>query len=465
MGAREELEKVDFKEVLDHVQVCVSVIDGEGRTLYVNPTHVAETGVQPRQILGRPLGELVEAGIMHPDPVSLEALELGRTVVKSGSFYWGSVRYKGGLAIATPIRRPDGSVKQVVVTLMDAVRRFESYEAFLSSQRAQQPIRVVEPGTGHDHHIIGESEKMGKIHRTIQRVARTDATVLILGESGVGKELVADSIQRASLRSGGPYVKLNCAAIPPNLLEAELFGYEKGAFTGASAKGKPGLLELANGGTILLDEIGDFPLELQPKLLRALQQKEITRVGGGRTVKLDLRVIAATNSDLKRKLSEGRFREDLYYRLSVIPIHVPPLRERVEDIRRLAEHFFAQYCEKYRRTLTMPRAFMDCIERYRWPGNVRELQNIIEYFVLCTDDGGALNADELEEILGGGLGGSEEASSLEELVGRYEKHLIEESFRRTGSLRKTARALGCAPATLWRKAKKYGIQGIGQEEQ
>lgn len=201
---------------------------------------------------------------------------------------------------------------------------------------------------------------------------------------GVGKEVVADEIYRLSSRSDKTFVKVNCASIPANLLESELFGYEKGAFSGANSSGKQGLFEMANGGTLLLDEIGDMPMDLQVKLLRAIQNKEITRVGGTKPIKLDIRIIAATNSDLKRKISEGTFRQDLYYRLNVIPIYIPPLRERLNDLDDLCDHFVAFFTEKHGRAFTLTDDQRAIMKQYTWPGNIRELENVIEYLTICA---------------------------------------------------------------------------------
>ena len=229
--------------------------------------------------------------------------------------------------------------------------------------------------------LLGRDPKIKEIRSLIRRVAATDAAVLITGESGTGKEVIADCIQENSKRAQKPYVKINCSAIPTNMLEAELFGYEKGSFTGATSQ-KIGLFEVANRGTILLDEIGDIPMELQPKLLRVLQQGEIYRIGNNTPIKLDVRVIAATNNNLTRKMHAGQFREDLYYRINVFPIRVPPLRERREDISGLVTYFLHEYSQRYERTLTISSEVMQMLVNYDWPGNVRELQNVVEYYVI-----------------------------------------------------------------------------------
>ena len=239
-----------------------------------------------------------------------------------------------------------------------------------------------------DHNIgnmVGEGPAFQAVLKSIQIVAPTDATVLILGETGTGKELVARAIHELSGRSKGSFVKVNCAAIPASLLESELFGHEKGSFTGAVAQ-KIGRFELAHQGTLFLDEIGEMPLELQPKLLRAIQDQEFERVGGNRTIRTDVRFVAATNRDLKAMVDENKFRADLYYRLHVFPLHVPPLRERREDIPLLTRYFVQKHAHRMGRNIdTIPTSALDALTQYDWPGNIRELQNVIERSVILTN--------------------------------------------------------------------------------
>ncbi len=240
--------------------------------------------------------------------------------------------------------------------------------------------------------IVGKSAPLRRVLKQVETVAPTDSTVLIYGDTGTGKELIARAIHDLSPRRSKPFVKLNCAAIPTGLLESELFGHEKGAFTGAIAQ-RIGRFEVANGGTIFLDEIGEVPLELQTKLLRVLQEREFERLGSSRTLRTDARLIAATNRDLETMVSEQRFRSDLFFRLNVFPVHVPPLRERHGDIPLLVRHFTQQFSRRMNRVIeTIPSATMDALSRYHWPGNIRELQNVIERAVIIST-GPALNID------------------------------------------------------------------------
>ena len=233
--------------------------------------------------------------------------------------------------------------------------------------------------------IIGEDSKLRQVSQQLHRGASTDATVLLEGESGTGKELFARTLHALSTRNDGPFVAINCAAIPDTLLETELFGYEKGAFTGAGAR-KPGRFELAHRGTLFLDEIGDLPLALQAKILRALEEKQFERVGGTQSLHVDVRVVAATNRNLKQRVAERQFREDLYFRLSVFPIQIPPLRERADDVLMLARHFVEKFCRDLnKKPLSLAPGAIDELRAYQWPGNVRELQNCIERSVILTE--------------------------------------------------------------------------------
>ncbi len=316
--------------------------------------------------------------------------------------------------------------------------------------------------------IIGQSPPMQEIFRLIDKVARTDSTVLVLGDSGTGKELVARAIHYQSDRSTGPLVPVNCGAIPTELLESELFGHEKGAFTGA-VKSRLGRFELAEGGTIFLDEIGDMSPMLQVKLLRVLQDHQFERVGGTKTITADIRVIAATNQDLKKKVEEISFREDLYYRLNVIPIRIPPLRERKEDIPLLAQFFL----ERLERTKGLgvvnidPRV-MEMLVNYSWPGNVRELENLMERMVILAE-GDTIRPEEAPQKLTRpaagapdlaplGLQFSEEGIDFNAAVDAFERQLIDEALRRTGGVKNRAAALlRLNRTTLVEKIKKKGL--------
>ncbi|MBI4620125.1 MAG: sigma-54-dependent Fis family transcriptional regulator [Desulfobacterales bacterium] len=306
--------------------------------------------------------------------------------------------------------------------------------------------------------IIGNSPKMKELFETLSMVTPTNATVLLLGESGTGKEIVANAIHQNSPRRENPYIKVNCAALPETLLESELFGHEKGAFTGAIYK-KRGRFELADSGTIFLDEIGEMSLLTQTKILRVLQEREFEAVGGTRTIQVNVRIITATNKDLEEEVKKGRFREDLYYRLNVVPITIPPLRERNEDIPLLAEHFLSIYNERNKGSIRgfEPRV-IDALIRYTWHGNVRELENIVERMVImCRGD--IISMNDLPSAIGGY---QQEEEQSEIIMGTTlrdtEREVIRRTLRQTGGNRtRAAIILGITRKTLQNKIKEYRI--------
>lgn len=318
-------------------------------------------------------------------------------------------------------------------------------------------------GRDNSFQIVGKSEKMHQIAELVQKVARSDASVLLQGESGTGKELFARAIHTVSLRKDRSFIAINCAAIPHELLENELFGSEKGAFTGAHAR-KIGKFEIADGGTVFLDEIGDMEVSLQAKLLRVLQQKNFERLGGTKTVDVDVRVIAATNMDLNELIKLKKFREDLYYRLSVFPILIPPLRERADDVVELANYFVAKYCREMNKSpMSLSRGAADLLEKYHWPGNVRELENTIERAIILaegkkiTPDHLAIRLRSTDEIkLREGAGLKEIGAAAQ---AKAEKGTIIRVLKQVrGNKRKCAKILQIDYTTLFDKIKKYSIQ-------
>ena len=307
-------------------------------------------------------------------------------------------------------------------------------------------------------HIIGTSGPMRQVFEQISRVASTNTTVLIRGESGTGKELIAHAIHYSSARAKKPFIKVSCAALPDSLIESELFGYEKGAFTGAAAR-KKGRFELADGGTLFLDEIGDINLSTQVKLLRVIQDREFERLGGTGPVKVDVRLVAATNSDLEKAIATGTFREDLHYRLNVFSIFVPPLRERKTDILLLADHFLEKYAIEHGKNIKrISTPAIDMLMAYHWPGNVRELQNIIERAVLVCD-ANVVHGHHLPPTLQTGeASGTVTDTSLAEAVAAYEKDLVQDALKTTrGSRVKAAKLLDSTERIISYKVKKYRI--------
>ena len=343
-------------------------------------------------------------------------------------------------------REPDELFHRIDQALQKKALRHEN-----ENLRHQVQTRYSMPG------ILARSAPMQRVLELVARVAPSDATVLIEGESGTGKELIAKAIHHASPRAARPFVAINCGAMPEPLLESEMFGHVKGAFTGAVAT-KRGLLEEAQDGTFFLDEIGEMPGSLQVKLLRALQEREIRRVGGNQPISLNVRVIAATNRDIARLMREGGFREDLYYRLNVLPVRLPPLRERREDIPLLAEHFLAGAAARHGRAMRLTPAASARLLSYAWPGNVRELENAIERAAILAS-GEAITPGDLPPHIASGTGlGPAPVLAAQQNLAEIEKAHIVQTLERCGwNHSRAAEALGIGRTTLWRKLKDYGL--------
>lgn len=380
-------------------------------------------------------------------PISLGAETVGSLSVDRD--------YDPGVAL-----EEDARLLSIIASMIgQAVRlRMEIQEERRRLQEENERLQMELAERFHPANIIGNSRVMQAVFDLIAQVARSEATVLIRGESGTGKELVAHAIHHNSDRSGKPYIKVNCAALPETILEAELFGYEKGAFTGAQAR-KKGRFELAQGGTVFLDEVGDFSPATQVKLLRVIQEREFERVGGTETLRADVRIMAATNRDLERLVAEGRFRDDLYYRLNVFPIVLPPLRERKSDILLLADAFVQKYAGKNGkevRRISTPA--IDMLMAYHWPGNVRELENCIERAVLLTNDH-VIHGHHLPPTLQTAeISGTRHEGTLDESLANLERELIIDALKSArGNCNKAAQALGVTDRIFGLRIKKYDI--------
>jgi two-component system response regulator AtoC len=351
---------------------------------------------------------------------------------------------------------------------------------------ARRDARPEEPSGRGRFRLVGQSPAIRQIFAVVEKVANTPSTVLITGESGTGKELIARALHENSSRHAGPFIKINCAAIPKTLMESELFGYDKGAFTGAVGA-KPGRFELAHGGTLFLDEIGEIPVEMQVKLLRVLQESDFERVGGIKTIKVDVRLVTATNRDLQQEIIAGSFRDDLYYRLNVVPIHIPPLRERREDIPLLAEHFLAKFNDRLKKQIgSLSSEAIDRLVAYHWPGNIRELENLMERTVLFCEAAEIGVSDLPPEVVGAAagaqaampvpagatptslqaLGAEDRPASLKEAVRaqteRVERELIQRALDETGgNVTQAARKLKISRKSLQTKMKELGLRTGG----
>lgn len=435
------------------------ITDHVGKILFANSANAKLLGVPRSELENKTTQELQDEGVFQTSAI-LEALQTRQQVSRVCNNPRTCLTV---LATATPVFNEAGDIQYIFnnvrdITALNEMREsLQDKDEIIRQQNSQLETMKLRLGVGT---IVANSKAFTQVVELARRAATFDgATVLILGESGTGKEVISELIVNTSPRKDKPYLQINCGAIPENLIESELFGYEKGAFTGADAKGRKGLFEAANGGTVFLDEIGDLPLHMQVKLLRVLQQRRIVRVGGTETVNLDVRIIAATNKDLKQMVKEGRFREDLYYRLNVVPIEIPPLRDRKEDILPLVNHFLTVANRKYHTNKSIYSDTIDVLESYSWPGNVRELENLMENLVITTP-GDIIRRENLSERLkfsteNHGFTEDTEVITLKETVERAEYMAIQKAIRQCGSIRKAAVALGVDPSTIVRKQQNY----------
>jgi len=394
--------------------------------------------------------ERVIRGVPGPNPIEVSFNSRKKQIVWALRTH-SRIQWEGKPALLatftdiTDRKIAEEELKKVLLEVQELKDRLASENEYL-----QDEIRLEH----NFEHIISQSKTFRKVLNQLEQVAVTDATVLILGETGTGKELLARAVHNLSPRRDRPLVKVNCAALPSNLIESELFGHEKGAFTGALAR-KTGRFELANGGTLFLDEIGDLPLDLQAKLLRVLQEGEFERLGNARPIQIDVRIIAATNRDLLKAIGEGTFREDLFYRLNVFPINPPPLRERTGDIPLLVHHFIDKYCGKFGKSIDgVPKRTMKALEDYDWPGNVRELENIIERAVIISPK----NKLELGNWFPRPVTSPTSFSTLQEMERAHILKALQMTGGRVSGQYGAAKLLDIKPTTLESRMKKLGIK-------
>ncbi|MBQ8144191.1 MAG: sigma 54-interacting transcriptional regulator [Butyricicoccus sp.] len=433
---KEQFGEKELRQILESIQTPILITSIEGASLYANPQWLALRARISEQM------PMVSAAVIRTAQTGLSnRLELNGFILLITP-----VQLEHGIQYVLVQRVLDEMQEGLREQLEDTVKTNVSYQAKLSHFGTKN--------------YIATSDRMIRVFMKAKQVAAYPTTILLLGETGVGKEVVSSFIHNNSDRVGKPFIKINCSAIPEPLMESELFGYESGAFTGAKDKGKMGLFELANHGTILLDEIGDMSLALQAKLLRAIQESEIVRVGGSKPIKLDVRIISATSRDIEEMMEEGTFLDALYYRLNVVEIQIPPLRERREDILPLAEFYLQHFCEKYKLSREFSPEIQECFIQYSWPGNVRELRNIVENLAVSAVDR-EIAMDDLPArmIKNRPLQNAvlTQTGSLKTAVESLQKQMIEDAVQREGSLRKAAAALDMDPTTLNRLAKKLGV--------
>ncbi|HFP3220368.1 TPA: sigma 54-interacting transcriptional regulator [Escherichia coli] len=437
-GPGDNISKI-FATMIDNMDQGVLVVDDESRVQFVNQTALKTLGVVQNNIIGKPI---------RFRPLTFES-----------NFTHGHMQH---------IVSWDDKSELIIGQLHNIQGRQLFLMAFHQSHTSFSVANA--PDEPHIEQLVGECRVMRQLKRLISRIAPSPSSVMVVGESGTGKEVVARAIHKLSGRRNKPFIAINCAAIPEQLLESELFGYVKGAFTGASANGKTGLIQAANTGTLFLDEIGDMPLMLQAKLLRAIEAREILPIGASSPIQVDIRIISATNQNLAQFIAEGKFREDLFYRLNVIPITLPPLRERQEDIELLVHYFL--HLHTRRLGSVYPGIAPDVVEilrKHRWPGNLRELSNLMEYLVNVVPSGEVIDSTLLPpNLLNNGTTEQSDVTEVSEAhlalddaggtaLEEMEKQMIREALSRHNSKKQVADELGIGIATLYRKIKKYEL--------
>lgn len=455
-----------YKVMVEYLGEEIFVTDGTGKILFVNPASVKIIGLPVDRIIGRNAADLEREGYLSISSTMevirqrktvnvLQKLKDGKTVLATSVPIFDKEQEEIVMIISTS--KDVGAVNELLHTVEKQAAEIEKNKAEIHNLRESM---FEEEG------FISNDPVMSELKDTVIRVAPLEVSVLIQGETGAGKEVVARSLHRFSDRSNEPYIKINCGTIPEQLIESELFGYEKGAFTGASMGGKKGKVEMAHMGTLFLDEIGELPLPLQVKLLDLLQDGSFTRVGGTERLKVNARVVAATNRDLKKMCEEGKFRKDLYYRLNVIPINIPPLRDRIRDIEVLTKYFVSRGNSRYRCNKKMENGMLGVLTQYDWPGNVRELENIIErLFIMSEED--VIRKEDLKRA----IFESSETSNfsnvmnisirpLKEAKWELEKQLVSKAYQTYRSTYKVAEALHVDQSTVVKLLHKHNCRTV-----
>lgn len=450
----------ELESLFDSMHDGLWVVDGNGTTLRVNKAMERIAGVKAEQVIGKPVSEAVNMGLTSTC-ITLQALEAGQAVTMFDDYANGT----RCLNTSTPIFDENGDPWRVIACIRDISEldslQHKLHKAEMEAKLYRDKLRSLE--SGHEAGYRGDSTAMRQLHKEIEKAGQIEAPVLLLGETGTGKTMTAHTIRTQSARAEEPMISVNCGAIPAELLEAELFGYEPGAFSGASEKGKPGMFELADGGTLFLDEVAELPLHMQVKLLHVLDGEGYRRVGGTRLFKPDVRIIAATNKSFRNLLEAGEFREDLYYRLRVLVVRIPPLRDRLEDIPSLAAYFLDQANAKYNLHKRLDPEVINVLMTNPWPGNVRELRATIELLAAMSENDMITVADLPPHLLpeDGPENIVEKDRPLKEAVEDLERRLITNALIKGRSTYKAARLLKMSQSSIVRKAQKYKI-GIAQ---
>ncbi len=464
MMTSEQYLQLQFDSLLQYSTHGIWIMDGNGIVLRVNPAGEKLIGIRAQEVVGKNIAHLAEKGVIdqaltphvlkarHPVTKLLYVLKTEKYIMSSG----------------VPVFDEDGNIILVVVSEYDMTTlnslQIQLEELRDVAEKYRDELAHLKLMDFKKHGIVSESEEMKQVLNVSLKLARLDVSnILLLGESGTGKGLTAQFIHKNSKRAKNPFIQINCAALPESLLEAELFGFEKGAFTGAGTKGKIGLFELAQNGTILLDEIGDLPLAVQAKLLKCLDEHEIMHLGGLKPIKIDCTIIAATNRDLKARVKAKKFREDLYHRLNAFNIQMPPLRQRPEDIVELANFYLNKYNQEYGMSKRLSLSAINKLQQYAFPGNVRELKNILKHAVVMSEN--TVLDDIIPESVNTEEGQGKEVSpltgrqppGLSEQLNAFEKSILEHAIRKYKTTRQMAKGLNTSQSRIARMLKKHQL--------
>jgi PAS domain S-box-containing protein len=447
------------EQILHSLKDDILITNVDGIILKVSELTGKIYGVDSESLLGKSVYDLEAQGLFTPILTPIVVKEN-----KKITFVQTTNQGKKLLVTGIPVYNERGELYRVVSYSHD-ITELAEYKDFLITmeeemEKVKSELGLLRSKQLHDAGIIANSEEMKKVVSTALQLSEVDVNALILGESGVGKSLLAKFIHNKSHRCNGPFIEVNCGAIPDSLFEAELFGYESGAFTGAHKKGKLGLIELSDGGTLFLDEIGELPLHHQVKVLKVIQEKQFYRVGGTNPIKVDFRLISATNKDLKKAIQEKAFREDLYFRLNVVPITIPPLRNRTEDIVPLIHLLLQQFAEKYKKDKKLDEAVIHHLLHYKWKGNVRELVNIMERLVVISPST-LITVEQLPDHIKKSLSplspSLDDHETLKEILDKTEKEVLLNARKKYKTTIRMAKALGISQPSIVRKMKKYQI--------
>ncbi|MFC0560355.1 sigma-54 interaction domain-containing protein [Halalkalibacter alkalisediminis] len=460
-----KLLELELDAILTTSKDNIVITDGEGVVLKVSPNCLDIYGVDYQDMIGKTVFDLEKENILSPS-ITIKVLK----EKKDCQIMQQTKGHRTVLATGMPVFDEDGSIIRVISFSYDLTEIEELKDNFDELQRrmGQYESKIEElQEKGNKGEIVLKSKAILQIWDLIQRISKSEATVVFLGESGVGKNVFARALHNGSDRSKESFIEVNCSAIPDSLFESEMFGFEAGSFTGAHKKGKVGMIELADRGTLFLDEIGELPLSVQAKLLKVLQEKMVTRVGGLKPRKIDFRLIASTNQNLEEMVERGEFRRDLYYRLNVIPIDIPPLRERKEDIAILIQHYVKKFNDKYGTSKQLLPLVIEHLIAYNWPGNVRELENMIERIILTSDQDAIKPShlplmvqqsfeDSTQDVFDASLDG-EEYMSFKEALENVEKRWLKRAYRQYKTTYEMAEYLGVSQSTVVRKLQKYQL--------